>query len=821
MKNKIVYTGLFLLFLCVYAQGQTLKGVIKSVATQKPIANVEIYESNSSQLVKTNAKGQFTLSNIPNSYSLVIASMAYQTKNIEGKISDNQFVEVFLEDYQQELNEVIISQKREEAFALKRLQPVVGTAIYAGKKSEVVLLDQMVGNLASNNARQIYSQVVGLNIYENNDGGVQLNVGGRGLDPNRTANFNTRQNGYDISADVLGYPESYYTPPAEALSQIQVIRGAASLQYGTQFGGLINFILKKPSPKKISFKTRNSIGSFGLFNSFNSLSGTLNKFNYYTYFQYKKTNGFRPNSRLESYNAFAHLGYQFSEKTKISLETTYLTYVAQQAGGLTDSQFEKDITKSFRTRNWFKVNWLLMAMNFEHKISPKSDIKLSVFGLNASRYALGFRGNPYQLNQKIVEEDDEQNTDGTFFYPRDLIKGEFRNWGAEFRYITRYKIAEKDAVFLIGSKYYQAKNRSEQGAGSKGIDPDFTLREEITDYPFQSSFVFPNRNLAFFSENVFFITDKISITPGVRFEYIHTQSEGTYQENEYNLANKLKNSTKKSDNQNLSRSFLLYGLGLSYEPADNFEFYTNISKNYRSVTYSDIRIVNSSSVVDPNIQDENGYTFDLGIRGKWNKKLSYDIGAFSMLYNDRIGLVFDDRARRVRKNIGDAITYGIESFVDWNLASTLNMDIDKYRLSWFVNSAFTGSQYLRSEENNIEGKNVEFIPAVNIKTGLSFGIKNLLGNVQFTYISEQFTDAENSQKAGANTNNEGIVGEIPAYSIVDFSLSYKISKHWKLEGGVNNLLNEKYFTRRASGYPGPGIIPSEPRSFYLTVGLGF
>ena len=28
--------------------------------------------------------------------------------------------------------------------------------------------------------------------------GLQLNIGGRGLDPNRTSNFNTRQNGYDI-----------------------------------------------------------------------------------------------------------------------------------------------------------------------------------------------------------------------------------------------------------------------------------------------------------------------------------------------------------------------------------------------------------------------------------------------------------------------------------------------------------------------------------------------------------------------------------------------------------------------------------------------
>ena len=78
-------------------------------------------------------------------------------------------------------------------------------------------MDLSMANLASNNSRQIYNKVAGLNIYQNDDAVLQLNIGGRGLDPNRTSNFNTRQNSYYISADALGYPESYYTPPAEAL----------------------------------------------------------------------------------------------------------------------------------------------------------------------------------------------------------------------------------------------------------------------------------------------------------------------------------------------------------------------------------------------------------------------------------------------------------------------------------------------------------------------------------------------------------------------------------------------------------------------------
>ena len=85
-------------------------------------------------------------------------------------------------------------------------------------------------------------------------------------------------------------------------------------------------------------------------------------------------------------------------------------------------------------------------------------------------------------------------------------------------------------------------------------------------------------------------------------------------------------------------------------------------------------------------------------------------------------------------------------------------------------------------------------------------------NLQYTYLSKQFTDASNAVEG----NLSGVIGQIPKYSILDFSASYTLEKI-KLETGVNNILNEYYFTRRATGYPGPGIIPSEPRSYYLTI----
>ena len=37
-------------------------------------------------------------------------------------------------------------------------------------------------------------------------------------------------------------------------------------------------------------------------------------------------------------------------------------------------------------------------------------------------------------------------------------------------------------------------------------------------------------------------------------------------------------------------------------------------------------------------------------------------------------------------------------------------------------------------------------------------------------------------------------------------------------GGINILTDTRYFTRRASGYPGPGVLPADGRTFFITIG---
>lgn len=805
MTLKVFNTIIIIIFTQAAIAQYKLSGRVISVQGE-PVAACTVYLNDGKSSAVTQRDGTFIFPNLKSgSYILIALSNNFKQAQLNVEITNSdKIIEISLSDSPQQLNEVLVQDKKTN-FGFSHLPSIVNLGIYEGKKTEVIIPDQLVANLSTNNARQIYSRVAGLNIWENEGAGLQLSIGGRGLDPNRSSNFNVRQNGYDISADALGYPESYYTPAIEAVGQIQIVRGAASLQYGTQFGGLINFIMKKPvTDKKIELTARQSVGSLNFYNSFTSASGTVNKLSYYTYFQYKKGNGWRGNSDFNAYTAYADVNYQLTEKTSVGLDYTRMNYLAQQPGGLTDDMFKTDPRQSNRERNWFKVNWNLFALHFDHKFNLKNEFNLRLFGLDASRYSVGFRPN------RVATIDDNS--------ARDLIKGDFENWGAEARYLKRYSIKKIPSVLLVGTRYYHGFNHAVQGEGSTGKDANFSFvnPEEFT----LNDYDFPNRNTAFFTENIFNISNNFSVTPGLRYEHINTKAVGYYRNIVRDNAGNIIFNERKDEQRVSPRKFIIAGLGLSFKPNSNINIYGNISQNYRSITFSDIRIANPSAVVDPNLQDEKGYSLDLGFRSEQTSFYSYDVSLFYLNYNNRIGEVqfadANNRIKRNRTNIGQAIIRGIESYAEADIFKLFKPENQNFSSVIFANIAFIKSDYRRSQLLAVQGKHVEFIPNTNIKTGLRIGYKNFKASYQYTYLSDQFTDATNAIDGDVSA----VIGLIPAYKIMDASLSYQF-KRFKLEGNINNLSNEIYFTRRATGYPGPGILPSDARSFYLTLQVKF
>ncbi|AFM03285.1 outer membrane receptor for Fe3+-dicitrate [Bernardetia litoralis DSM 6794] len=808
-----------------------------SYSKNEPLFGATVVVKELNKYAQSDEKGNFLVeflrpSSLNSTYTIVAYLYGFKTvsKKIDIKNATTLTIDFNLEELQDSLKTVVVEgdSEAQNSDLMARLNAVDGMGIYESKKSEVIVLNNTTANLAANNSRQIYAKVAGLNVWESDGAGIQLGIGARGLSPNRTANFNTRQNGYDISADALGYPESYYTPPVEAVERIELVRGAASLQYGTQFGGMLNFVMKDaPKDDNFAVNIRQTVGSYGFTNSFVDVGGNLGKTNqngdskvsYYGFFQYKRGDGWRENSGFDVYTGFAKMTFRPTSKLKISVEYTGMNYLAQQAGGLTDVLFEQNPRQSIRDRNWFAVNWNLGAVVLDYKISNKTKINSRTFGLLAGRRTVG------NLD-KISTIDFGKN--------RTLIDGDFKNFGNETRLLHHYsinflgeKFKKQTHAFVTGFRYYNGFTTQQQGDADATDEPNFTfLNSENLE---NSSYEFPNQNASFFIENVFNISDKWSITPGIRAEYIKTGANGFYKERVFDFAGNLISEVKNEESLERPRSFILGGIGVSYKPIINdkneLEIYANFSQNYRSVTFSDLRIQNPNLVISPDIKDESGYNTDLGFRGKLNTLLQFDVSLFYLNYNDRIsqvervGVAPTYTPYRFRGNIAQARIYGIESLLEFNIGKLGNNWIEnilpKSYLGVYLNTAILKSKYVNSEETAILGRQVELVPPVTLRTGLQFGYQKFKLSYQYSFTKEHFTDATNVIRSAT-----AVSGIIPSYYVMDLSMSYSY-KWLKVEGSINNLTNNSYFTRRADGYPGPGIIPADGRAFFLTLGAGF
>lgn len=801
------YLSLFLILLSFSVQAQiSLSGIISQ--NQQVLPGALIYIPGSSFQASSDANGYYRLRGIPaGKHELVVFYTGNQTLHKTINLDENSgevTMDFSMEEINAELDDITVRDQQLNQMSIERLKAVEGTNIYEAKKTEVINLQEISANLATNNSRQVYAKIPGLNIYESDAAGLQLGIGARGLDPNRTSNFNVRQNGYDISADALGYPESYYTPALEAVERIEVVRGAASLQYGTQFGGLLNFQMKSGHPdKEIDVRLRNTAGSYGFYNTFTSLGGSSGKWNYYGFFQYKRGDGWRENSQFNSIMAYAAVKYQANEKLSIGLQYTYMKYLAQQPGGLTDAMFYQDPRQSIRDRNWFQVNWNLIANTIDYRFSDRLKLNIRNFALIGGRDALGNLG-------RIDRVDD--------MGPRNLFVDDFSNFGSESRLMYHYQINNQPQVALIGFRYYNGLTDRKQGLGDDGSDANFSFTNP--DHLEDSDYDFPGKNLSFFAEHIFNLNPRFSVTPGMRIEHILTEADGYYSQTtkvlDPDTGFAVDSTYQVQEYKSNSRTFAFAGIGLSYKPNEFLEVYSNFSQNYRSINFNDIRVNNPNLVVDENIKDESGYNFDLGFRGSGSpNKYNFDLSFFYLRYNDRIGAILqvdpeNFRIYRYRTNIADAYSMGLEAFGEVNLKETFikSLPID---VNVFANFSVINAKYLKSSERSVEGNQVELVPPFSLRPGLTLGKDHWKLTYQYAYVQEHYTDASNAVQTA--TAVEGI---IPSYSVMDISAFYRW-KRYKVEGSINNLTNNMYFTRRAAGYPGPGIIPSDGRSFFLTL----
>jgi Fe(3+) dicitrate transport protein len=669
---------------------------------------------------------------------------------------------------------------------------VHGTVIYAGKKTEVIETDSIDANKAINNTRQILGRIPGLNIVESETGGFVANgIGVRGLNPVQSLEMNVRQNGYNVAADVYGYNETYYLPPMEAVSRVELIKGASSIQFGSQMGGMVNYVLKEGNPDKpFTYSSMQTAGSDGLFNSYHAAGGTIKKWNYFTFLNYRTLSGWRPNSKQQQLTGYGKIAYQLNEKVVLGLEYSLLCNKIKMPGGLTDEQFEADSKASVRSRNWLKSPWNVLTASMDYSIRKNTSLHIKTTLLAGERSLVWFT--------KLPGQPDLADPVTGRFADREIDRELMKSMATEVRLLHTYELAKMKSTLATGIRFATATfDRKEEAPGTNKSDFDLTATGD-----FEENFHFTTINMAAFAENCLQVNNRFSITPGIRFESLESEAEAEYEVN----------GTEKETEEEKARSFVLMGLGLQYKAGDAAGLYGNITQAYRPVDYAQLVPLGTVSKVDPDMKDPKGWNADVGIRGRVQNFFNYDVSLFYLSYNNRIGFVKTDENVMeyiLRTNIDKSIHKGIESYAELNITRALKVAKTFGNLSIYNSFAYTRARYT----NGIyKGNQVEYAPEIINRIGIAYTKKILVTSFQFSNQSKAYGDAANTERS-----DNPVIGRIPGYSVMDWSVSVDYNQ-FKFKGGINNLSDKRYFTQRTDEYPGPGIIPSVGRSFYIGVG---
>jgi Fe(3+) dicitrate transport protein len=699
-----------------------------------------------------------------------------------------------------QLNEITIREIR-VVQDIKRLSDIKTTFIFSGKKTEVIDISNKDLAVSEKYGRQIFSKIPGVFVYDMDGTGNQINISTRGLDPHRGWEFNIRKDGILTNSDMYGYPASHYNIPMEAVDRIELVRGTASLQFGAQFGGMLNYNSKTPSEKPFSFESINTVGSYGLLSTFNSISGSKGRFQYQAFLSNKKLNGYRHNSESNYDAQTIALFYKPSDAFSLKLDWSHSNYLIQLSGPLTDSMFNADPRMSTRSRNYYNPDIHIPSLQMDWKISTNTQLHFSLSAV------LGFRNSV--MFDKLATVRDTINHNTLQYNNRQVDIDNYNSYTSELRLLNSYKFLKHTAYLAAGIQYMNNDlHRQQLGRGSTGTDFDLKLDKAPGDsINWGRDLHYRTSNLALFIENRINLLSNLSLSTGFRIENGQSKLRGKIN---YYPDDELPN--------NIQHSFPLFGVNLEYQINNLSNIYAGWSQAYRPVILKDIIPGSLFEKSDKDLKDAEGYNAEVGYRGSW-KSIKWDITAFFMEYNNRLGtLAIKDNTGNLiiyKTNTGNSHTKGLELFIQKDFY------FHYFNVSVFTSTSYMDARYINSklrqgnDNISIDGHHVESVPEWISRNGMTIRASKISMTVLSSYTSSSFADALNT----ISPNVSGSSGLVPEYHLLDLNVSIQLKRNVRLQLNGNNLFNKKYFTKRPQFYPGPGIWSSDGRSFSASVSI--
>ncbi|WP_316929402.1 TonB-dependent receptor domain-containing protein [Indibacter alkaliphilus] len=745
----------------------------------------------------TNIDGSFEIYDLPDGeYTLKISAVGYKTFTRNVVVSGGQMseVELVFEEIGVEMPQIDVIANKDRVFSR-----VPGSVTFIDKR-EIQTVNPLSGN-------EVLRRSPGVHVVDEEGLGMRVNIGIRGLDPDRSRSVLVLEDGVPVALAPYGEPEMYYTPAMDRMAGVEILKGSGQILFGPQtIGGVVNYITANP-PQEEEGSVFVQGGQGGFFSGLVNYGNTFGNTGIHVNLLRKTANNIGPtefditdfNTKfLFNLNDKSELGVKLGVYNEVS-NSTYIgiNQVMYDRGGEDFTRLAPDDQLDVRR----------YSLSFSHKYRFNKNVRLRTiaYGYTTTRnwnrqdFAINNDNTPPANWTGVVWGDRE--VPGGAIFMRDGTGNRNRQFevaGVEPRLEIDHKLFNTQNELIVGTRLLYERAFEQRVNGTKaGVNSGNLVEDEVRT----------GHALAAYVQNKMMITSKFDFNAGVRFESFDYERD---------IRRRSFPGVGVRDTTLIAENVIneiIPGVGLNFRPATTFNIFGGVHKGYAPPRTKDA-ITALGDVLD--LDAESSVNYELGFRTEPTRWLFLEATGFVMNFSNQV-IPVAESAGGVGfglVNGGATLNRGVETAAVFDLSNLFGMS--RVSLTYDVNATFLRATY--SEDRFIDGVNINgnrtpYAPnwflnsALTLRTEGGFGLR-LVGN----FVGEQFGDELNTVAASPN----GRIGLVPAYRVFDAVFSYDVEK-WnsRFNLSIKNLTDERYIaTRRPQG-----IRVGIPR--FITAGYEF
>ena len=740
---------------------------------------------------------------------------------------------------------VVSAVAQDASEAADELDPVLVSGAIVGSKEGVNLITGSatyldIDDLRVHSISDINSalrRVPGVYVRPEDGYGNFPNISLRGIDMGRSSKVTIMEDGILAAPAPYSAPSAYYSPTLERMSGLEVIKGSSQVKYGPHTtGGAINY-LSTAIPEEVTTYSKVYYGSFDEMVTHIYHGGKqdtdIGRIGYLVEGYYRTTDGFK-----ELQGATGETGFTRSEPMlKLSWEPNTANYQSLELKlsstdfdanetylGITDDDFRANpYTRYAATRN-DQINTYASRGYLRHfaELGGNASLKTTAYFNN-------FHRNWFKLDKvNGMSAYKEWDDPGFLAVVKGEAAGELRNKANNRDYssmgiesVLTYDLAlgSLDNQVKLGVRYHEDEVNRLQWYQRYTQDANGNLSTAGPDAPSGKAGDRRQNTGAWsiYLEDRIAISDKLSVTPGIRYESL----DYSYDQN-----------TRTSDKSPAAGSgdldVVTGGLGLSYDLQDNLNLFAGI---YRGASLPGPRSYIRS---DESLKEESSMSYELGAR--YQNEAFVATGAIfysdlsDFIVPDNLGTGFEefDGGDTVvideGRNDGEISALGLElqlgydfgaaNGAGYSLPVTFGITLTEAEFGSGASSADGESIFSGAQSGNA----VPYIPEVQFHVGVGLEVGKYRIALDGTYVGDTNASGANGSgpynRAGAFDSRYGVV---PSYFIADLTVQYQISDTTKVFATARNLFDEEYVVGRLP----QGARPGMPQSFLVGIEAQF